>query len=140
MPDYAFTEEYVPARYWPLGAGYWPDCNKQFDGNLSMSGAVSRRMATSKSGSLGLAGTLARMVGLPRSGTLPLGGTLVRVASLVRGGTLGLAGTLTRLTGLTFGGVDIIRQRKERGYKRKFFITEVNSSPALKRSYDGFQQ
>jgi len=33
--------------------------------------------------------------------------------------------------GLTFGGVDIIRQRKIKGYKRRFFVTEVNSSPAL---------
>ena len=33
--------------------------------------------------------------------------------------------------GLTFGGVDIIRQKLDDNDERKFFITEVNSSPAL---------
>lgn len=33
--------------------------------------------------------------------------------------------------GLTFGGVDIIRRRKDGEGNRKFFVTEVNSSPAL---------
>jgi len=33
--------------------------------------------------------------------------------------------------GLTFGGVDIIRKRKVKGEEFEFFVTEVNSSPAL---------